>query len=330
MNDNKIQVSDRIYELRKEKGLSQGEFANLLEVSRQSVSKWETSVSKPDIENLVKMSEIFGVSVDSIVNYNYEKEQLNRNPIPQSRPANYRIFGMTLTVIALIVFLIINSVVGVGLLLVAVFFIAYKNGNARWNVWVVFWELYSISIIFGFGTFSSLPISFQILVKNFDNYSLLNFAVLLVSFVLFLIMSVWYYKAENLSKEQKLISITAKYFICNLMYTFRFVSIFWISYSAAIQTAIAMVIQIAFVVLWVVYMRKNTDTRNTQKWFIILGILYLITAIVSFIISCPPELNSFIFISNQWGYIALLAIQIVLLILLIKTLINRINVSNVE
>ena len=327
MNDNKMQVSDRIYELRKEKGLSQGEFANLLEVSRQSVSKWETSVSKPDIENLVKMSEIFGVSVDSIVNYNFEKEQLNRKPIPKSRPANYRIFGMTLTVIALIVFLIINTVVGVGLFLVAVFFIAYKNENARWNVWVVFCELYSILIFFGFGTFNSLPISLQILLENFDSYALIRFTVLLMSFVFFVIMSVWDYKAEKHSKEQKIISITAKYFICNLMYSFRFISIFWLSYSSAI----AMVIQIAFVVLWVVCMRKNTDTRNTQKWFIVLGIAYLIDGIVAFVFGVlTPEFDIMFLLTKQWGYVVIIAIQIVLLILLIKTLINRINVSNVE
>ncbi len=60
-------LGDKIYNLRQEKGLSQNELADLLDVSRQSVSKWEIGASVPDIDKLIKLSEIFSVSIDSLV-----------------------------------------------------------------------------------------------------------------------------------------------------------------------------------------------------------------------------------------------------------------------
>lgn len=62
-----MDLGENIYRLRKEKGLSQDALAEALEVSRQSVSKWENNASVPELEKLVKMSEIFGVTLDELV-----------------------------------------------------------------------------------------------------------------------------------------------------------------------------------------------------------------------------------------------------------------------
>ena len=56
-----------LYQLRKQKGLSQEELANRLNVSRQTVSKWEVGDSTPDMEKLVAMSDLFDVSLDKLV-----------------------------------------------------------------------------------------------------------------------------------------------------------------------------------------------------------------------------------------------------------------------
>jgi Predicted transcriptional regulators len=53
--------------LRKRKGWSQEELAEALGVSRQSVSKWESGGSMPDLEKIIKMSELFGVSTDYLL-----------------------------------------------------------------------------------------------------------------------------------------------------------------------------------------------------------------------------------------------------------------------
>ena len=60
-------IEERIQELRKGKGLSQEQLADVLGVSRQAVSKWESGQSLPEIEKLLAMSELFEVTVDYIL-----------------------------------------------------------------------------------------------------------------------------------------------------------------------------------------------------------------------------------------------------------------------
>jgi transcriptional regulator with XRE-family HTH domain len=60
-------LGERIYQLRTEKNLSQGTLADMLNVSRQSISKWETDSSVPDLDKLVKLSDIFSLTLDELV-----------------------------------------------------------------------------------------------------------------------------------------------------------------------------------------------------------------------------------------------------------------------
>lgn len=62
-----MSLGENIARLRVERGLSQEELADMLGVSRQSVSKWETDCSVPDLDKLVKLGEAFGVSLDGLV-----------------------------------------------------------------------------------------------------------------------------------------------------------------------------------------------------------------------------------------------------------------------
>lgn len=60
-------LGEKICTLRTGKGLSQEDLAAKLEVSRQSVSKWETGQSVPDLEKIIKLADLFGVNVDELV-----------------------------------------------------------------------------------------------------------------------------------------------------------------------------------------------------------------------------------------------------------------------
>lgn len=62
-----MDLGTTIARLRTQRGLSQGDLAEALDVSRQSVSKWETNASIPDLDKLVKLSRFFGVSLDELV-----------------------------------------------------------------------------------------------------------------------------------------------------------------------------------------------------------------------------------------------------------------------
>ena len=59
---------DNLYYLRKNKGLSQDEFAESLGVSRQAVSKWERNEAYPDTENLIATAKFFNVKIDDLIN----------------------------------------------------------------------------------------------------------------------------------------------------------------------------------------------------------------------------------------------------------------------
>lgn len=61
--------SDNLIQLRKINHMSQEELAEKVDVSRQTLSKWETGESLPDIEKCKLLAEIFGVTLDDLVNY---------------------------------------------------------------------------------------------------------------------------------------------------------------------------------------------------------------------------------------------------------------------
>ena len=60
-------IGERIYELRKQRNMSQGNLADELDVSRQTVSKWENNSSVPELEKIIRLCEIFKVSSDYIL-----------------------------------------------------------------------------------------------------------------------------------------------------------------------------------------------------------------------------------------------------------------------
>ena len=73
-------LSEKIINLRKSRGWSQEELAERLDVSRQSVSKWENNSAVPDLERIVNMSRIFEVSLDELVFG--ESSQIKNEPAP--------------------------------------------------------------------------------------------------------------------------------------------------------------------------------------------------------------------------------------------------------
>ena len=60
-------LSDKLYELRKKKGLSQEQLAEHLGVSRQAVSKWESGQSVPEYDKLIAVSRYYGISLDRLM-----------------------------------------------------------------------------------------------------------------------------------------------------------------------------------------------------------------------------------------------------------------------
>lgn len=71
-----LTLNEKLQKLRKESNMSQEKIAELVGVSRQSVSKWEIGLSKPDTENLIHLAEIYHVSLDELIGVAEPAEQL--------------------------------------------------------------------------------------------------------------------------------------------------------------------------------------------------------------------------------------------------------------
>ncbi len=75
-------MAEKILSLRTERGMSQDDLAEKLEVSRQSVSKWETGQSTPDLDKIIRLADLFGLTVDELVR-DGERPQSPEPPQPQ-------------------------------------------------------------------------------------------------------------------------------------------------------------------------------------------------------------------------------------------------------
>lgn len=62
-----MSIGEKIYNLRKSKNMSQETLANMLNVSRQTISKWETGESNPDFDKIVPLCDFFGISTDELL-----------------------------------------------------------------------------------------------------------------------------------------------------------------------------------------------------------------------------------------------------------------------
>ena len=79
-----MKFEEKLISLRKQKGLSQEELAERLNVTRQTISKWELGQSKPDMDKLMEISKLFDINVDRLTNDN---ENLENNKVSQKPKA---------------------------------------------------------------------------------------------------------------------------------------------------------------------------------------------------------------------------------------------------
>lgn len=81
-----IKTADRLQELRKSHGYSQEALSEKLGVSRQAVSKWERGESSPDTDNLIALANIYGITLDDILNGEKEIRRTYDMPLEPPKP----------------------------------------------------------------------------------------------------------------------------------------------------------------------------------------------------------------------------------------------------
>lgn len=77
-----VQTGKLIAELRKEKGLTQQQLADLLNLSNKTISKWESGMGSPDISNLPPLADALGVSVDELLRGKRSVPETLSNSVP--------------------------------------------------------------------------------------------------------------------------------------------------------------------------------------------------------------------------------------------------------
>ncbi len=101
-----MQLGENIYKYRTERGLSQGGLADALEVSRQSVSKWENNPAVPELDKLKRMSKLFNISLDELVYGPKETTPEKINPIPSFHISPRIFLGSAMLLFGMVFFLL--------------------------------------------------------------------------------------------------------------------------------------------------------------------------------------------------------------------------------
>ena len=118
----KLQMSfaENLINLRKQKGWSQDDLADNLNLSRQAISKWENDTSKPDIDNIKKISKIFSVTIDDLLNNDVVKDKAVTLNVKKKEKKERTITIVKCMIIAVIILYIINVIFKFASLLIIV------------------------------------------------------------------------------------------------------------------------------------------------------------------------------------------------------------------
>ena len=168
-------LGEKIYKLRTERNLSQGDLSEILEVSRQSVSKWENGAATPDLDKIIKLSEIFGITIDELVK-NEEVSAPSEQKTPEiiiKKESSFpprKFIGTVLLSLSLIVTVVLLAagggisglVLSSPLILCGIICFIFKKNIGLWCAWAVFFCV-DMYMRLATGTTSALVLNFQAL-----------------------------------------------------------------------------------------------------------------------------------------------------------------------
>jgi len=171
-----MSLHETIYTLRTQRGLSQLELAEALDVSRQSISKWETGAAVPELDKLVKLSDVFGVTLDELVRGTTQsgepKEEQGQQPqaaviIERRGMEAHRIIALAVLCVGLFLSVLTGPrtalQLGVPLAAVGVLFLALPRRHLLWGFWVLWLLVLAASRVLTGGTIFSWVISNTVL-----------------------------------------------------------------------------------------------------------------------------------------------------------------------
>ncbi|MBQ4043691.1 MAG: helix-turn-helix transcriptional regulator [Clostridia bacterium] len=215
-----MNLGESIYQLRTARNMSQGDLADALDVSRQSVSKWENNMAVPELDKLVKMSELFGVSLDTLVHGTVPADGTTDVPqTPNKTKASAensfpprKIAGIILFCMAFLTELVCTALGGMleGLVFASPFLLCgiicfvFRRNVGLWCTWTVFAiaDVYlSLATGASRGLFS-LPMLFTHRLQYSSPISIIVSAVLVLWLLLLFILTLIRFRKLRLDAQQ--------------------------------------------------------------------------------------------------------------------------------
>lgn len=176
-----MNLGEKIYELRTEKGLSQGDLADELDVSRQSVSKWENNTAVPDLDKLIKLCDIFEISLDELTGREQtkaepkEKETNTIKDFKNSLTKTQRIGCILIGAAILSIIVPMGRFLTLPIALCGVICLLVKKQTWYWCVWAAYLPVQLLLDFFGLGLgFSPIIAAVFMVIMVFITYNYLK------------------------------------------------------------------------------------------------------------------------------------------------------------
>ena len=117
-------IGERLLKLRKERNLSQEELGNILDVSRQTISKWETDQTTPDFDKIVPLCEYYGITSDELLTGNKNiveaNDEVNKSKFARNLAISVGLYIFSVVLIILFAASLNQPIIGVCLFFITV------------------------------------------------------------------------------------------------------------------------------------------------------------------------------------------------------------------
>ena len=226
-----MNLGEKLYQLRTSKGYSQDKLSEMLDVSRQSISKWENNLAVPELDKLVKLSEIFEISLDVLIkgeeskNETFMEKKLLIND--DHRKIAYVLFGLSGlllilgTIVASIVGLLFSLILCIPFIISGFIYLKCEENTELWCGWTFYIYYTSLLLIMtGINTHTFInQIKFG-LDLNFQ--SVVSFIQLILLILLIVNTVIRFSKKVDLNKIKKELIVSILFFVSTLVLEYIF------------------------------------------------------------------------------------------------------------
>lgn len=124
-------LGDKLLKLRKEKNLTQEAVAEKISVTRQTVSNWELGQTSPDLEQARRISELYCISIDELIEHNIEVKNENNTGYEISNTE--KLAGFLLKFLKIFFMCVVVTIV-IGLIIIIIGMVSYKSISGTGNL----------------------------------------------------------------------------------------------------------------------------------------------------------------------------------------------------